>query len=122
MRIVLRILLAAVVALGLVLGTAYWVTGTQSGTNWLLAQATARAPEGLSVGHARGTLLRGIEVASLEWRSDGMELRARDVAIDIELLPIFDRHLVVETLGAGSVELLIMQLSLIHISEPTRRH
>ncbi len=104
MRALLRALLVVAVPLAVVLGAAYWVAGTQGGTNWLLRQAADRTPEGLVIGSAEGTLLRGIEFDTIEWHSDTVRLQARKVALQVELLPLVNRHLIVPSLSAAAVD------------------
>jgi translocation and assembly module TamB len=110
-RTLLRVLLAIGGVLIVLLGTAYWLTATQSGTRWLLGQVSARAPEQLVLGSAQGSLLRGIELDSLEWRSDSVEVHARGIAVDIELLPLLNRHLIVSAFGTRALEVQVFDVA-----------
>ncbi|MEJ2299228.1 MAG: translocation/assembly module TamB domain-containing protein, partial [Woeseiaceae bacterium] len=65
------------------------------------------APDGLVLGLAEGSLLRGIRMDSLEWRSEALGMQARDISLNIELLPLIDRHLVIKSVSAADLELRI---------------
>lgn len=109
MRIVKGILLSLLAVFAIVLGSAYWLLGTASGTQWLLAQLDSRAPDGLALGEAEGTLLHGIRIDSLDWHSETLRVQATDIRLDIELLPLLNRHLVIASVSAADVTLQIEQ-------------
>jgi translocation and assembly module TamB len=104
-----RLLLLFVVLLLVTLGAVYWLLGTSSGTRWLLAQAGTRVPDGLVFGEAEGSLLHGVRMDSFSWHSETLRLQARDIRLDIELLPLASRHLVIESLAAAELELRVLE-------------
>ncbi len=108
MRLIKGILLLGLALFVIALGSAYWLLGTAGGTQWLLARLDARAPDGLVLGEATGSLLHGIRMDSLEWRSETVRLKARDVRVAVELLPLLGRHLVIESVAAAELELHIL--------------
>lgn len=98
----------AVLAIVLVLLTsgAAWIVATESGTRWLLARLEGRLPAELSLGTLRGSLLDGIRLDSMAWRSAALELSATALEIDFRLAPLLRRQLIITELNVARLQLL----------------
>ena len=104
-RWTVRLLAAAL--LSLVAGVTL-LAGTDSGTRWLLNASRPYLPPALELGAVEGSLLRGISVESLRWRTDSTDILVRSLSFDIELRPLFRRNVVIRSLVAGSVDAAIV--------------
>ncbi len=88
--IVRRILIWSVAALLtlllVMLFTGYWLTQTNGGANWLATLAQSVVAE-LELEDVRGTLASGLEVRSVRYANDNVEVTATDVAVKADLNP-----------------------------------
>ena len=107
MTFIRKSLLATVLFLVILVVGAYWLIGTDSGTRWLLGRTAGFLPEELRLGETRGSLLHGVSVASLEWQDEANRLQAVSLYVDIQLWPLLGRHLIIDELDAGRIELSI---------------
>lgn len=107
MTVVRKLLLAAVLVLAIFSAGVLWVVGTDSGMQWLLGRAAAYLPEELRLGDARGSLLRGLSIESLEWHGEPTQLQARSLYLNIRMLPLFRKHVVIDELDVDRVDLKI---------------
>lgn len=86
---------------GVLLACAFWALGTDSGTRFLLGRAESYLPAGLTLDSASGSLLGGICLGSVDWRTDSQDIAMRDVCADIEVAQLLSRHLAVRSLDVG---------------------
>ncbi len=93
--------LAIVIAL---LGCVAWLLGTSSGARFLLARAQPYLPQELTIGEIRGTLVSGIDVASLDWNSETVDVAIRDLFIRVEVARLLSRQLAVRSLDVGELD------------------
>ena len=101
-----RLLFGLIAGFGvLLLGGISFVVGTESGTRWLIRQATGFLPDGIEIGQSRGALLSGIRIDSIEWRSESARVSIEDLALDIELLPLFARRVAIDELDVERVDI-----------------
>jgi translocation and assembly module TamB len=100
-----RLLAAAL--LSLVAGVTLLV-GTDTGSRWLLDASRPYLPPALELDAVQGSLLRGISIDSLRWRTDSADILVRGLSFDIELRPLFRRNVVIRSLVAQSVEAVLV--------------
>lgn len=82
-----------------------WLTATESGTHWLMAQANQRV-DGLQIEATRGTLWRGLTVEDLQYRqSDGLRLDARQINAQLDWRQFWHLNLQLGTLSAQDVQI-----------------
>ncbi len=105
MRLFRRVLLAAAIVVALAAGGVYWLVGSDGGTRWLLRQASAVLPEGLTLGDSQGALLRGVRIRSIEWVSDPLEILAEDVYVDLKLSPLISRIVAIDELDVARIDI-----------------
>lgn len=98
------LLFAAVVFAVLVVGV-LWAIGTDSGTRWLVGRTAGYLPEELQLGEVQGSFLGGVTVRSLQWRDETTSMRVQSLFVDVRLLPLLGRHLVVDELEIGNIDL-----------------
>ena len=103
MRLLRKALLVTALAATVIAASALWVVGTQPGTRWLIHRLADRFPEQMTVGAVEGTLIRGVTVDSLAWRSRDLQLAADQFEVDFELLPLASRHLIVNRFRVGAL-------------------
>jgi len=89
----------------LLLTAASWLIATESGTRWLYARADRWIPDALLIEGLGGSLLSGLEAASVRWDQPGIALDARDARVTINLAAALGMHLSVESLKTGSVRI-----------------
>lgn len=96
---------------GIVIGTTLvallgftWLIATESGARWLLAQASPRLPEALSIESIDGTLLRGLQLRNVTWRDPSANASIAELATQFELLPLLKREVLITTLAISRVE------------------
>lgn len=95
-----RLLAAAL--LSLVAGVTL-IVGTDTGTRWLLDTGRPYLPPALELGPVQGSLLRGITIESLRWRTASAHIEVNGLSFDIELRPLFRRNVVIRSLVAQGV-------------------
>ena len=102
----LRRWLLAVAAgfVGLLTAGSGWIVATESGTAWLFRQTAPYLPDELELDSPTGTLLRGVHVAAVYWRDDALQVSIDDLAVNIELLPLFTGRIVVRALDVERVD------------------
>jgi translocation and assembly module TamB len=88
----------------MLVGSTLWVAATESGTRWLVARIENRLPDELSLGTLNGSLLHGIALESLAWRSASLSLAANDIYLEFRLLPLLRRELIVDSLAIGRLQ------------------
>lgn len=102
-------LLGVVAGIAAVLvGGLFMLLGTESGTRWLLRQASDYLPPQLQIEDPTGSLLYGLHVRSLEWRDDAVHVTVRQLALDVELAPLFAKRIAINKLDAGSVDVQVL--------------
>ncbi len=85
----------------------FWLVATENGARWLLAQATASLPHGLSVESLDGTLLRGLQLSSVRWDDESLSVSIDRVHTQFALLPLLRRNLDVSVLDVQTVAVTI---------------
>ena len=100
-----KIAIAVLAVVILLVGAVYTLVGTESGTRWLFARASASLPPALSISEPAGSLLDGLRVDSLEWRDETLDIEAESISISIRFLPLFSREIAVERLAAGRLSI-----------------
>jgi translocation and assembly module TamB len=91
--------------LAILIGSTLWIVATESGTRWLVARLENRLPAELSLGTLHGSLVQGIELESLAWRSATLSLAAHDLRLEFQLPPLLDKELIVDNLVVGRLQL-----------------
>ena len=81
----------------------YWLLGTESGTRFLLARAESYLPAELALGTASGSLLSGICLGSVDWKSSSQDVTIRNACVNIDLAPLLSRHLAVRSLDVEEI-------------------
>lgn len=107
MTVVRKSLLAAALLLAILFAGIFWLITTDSGTRWLLGRATTYLPEELQLGDARGSLLRGVSIESLEWHGEPTKVLARSLYVNIRLVPLLGKRLVIDELDVDGIDLRI---------------
>lgn len=94
-------------AAGVLLGGALaWLLLSAGGRDTLLGQITARLPEGaLQWRLAEGNLAGPLVLHDVVYSQDGVELRARRLLLDPDLVPLLGRRLQLDALELDGVEL-----------------
>ena len=89
------------------LASAFWVLGTESGLRFVLAKAEPYFPAELGLSAPTGTFLRGVCVDAIDWRSESLELDIRKACVDVELVSLMAGHLAIRSLDVKetSIEL-----------------
>ncbi|MGB5255888.1 MAG: translocation/assembly module TamB domain-containing protein, partial [Woeseiaceae bacterium] len=100
--IILSILLLAVVVMA-------WLIATQGGARWLLAQASPRLPEPLSIESVSGSLWHGLEFRNFAWKDESAIVSVADVAAELELRPLLKREVRINTLAIRNVEVVVSE-------------
>jgi translocation and assembly module TamB len=107
-RRVWRWSVAAVVAASLsIVGLAYWIVATESGTRWAFARALPLLPAQMSIGEVSGTLLDGVALKTTSWTDEQQTVRVNLLATDFALLPILRREIRIGELDIQGVEILL---------------
>lgn len=107
-RRVWRWSVAAVAAVSLsIVGLAFWIVATESGTRWVFARAAPLLPAQLSVGEISGTLRDGVAFQTTSWTDKQQTVRVNRLATDFALLPILRRELNIGDLDIQGVEILL---------------
>ncbi len=107
-RRVWRWSVAAVVAASLsIVGLAYWIVATESGTRWAFARALPLLPAQMSIGEVSGTLLDGVALKTTSWTDEQQTVRVNLLATDFALLPILRREIRIGDLDIQGVEILL---------------
>lgn len=83
------------------------VAGTSTGTARLLAEASRLAGGRLDHEGLSGTLLTGMTARAVRVRLDGLQVEARDVAIEVDWPAVLRGRLVLARLAAASLDLAI---------------
>jgi len=86
-----------------------WVAATESGTRWLFGRLESRLPAALSIETVRGSLLGGLGADAVAWNDESGSVLATDASIDFELLPLLDRHLVIDALEIDALDIKLSQ-------------
>ena len=81
----------------------FWLLGTESGTRFLLARAESYLPAELTLGTASGSLMSGICLASVDWKSGSQDVTLRNACMVIDLAPLLSRHLAVRTVDVDEI-------------------
>ncbi|MGB5336686.1 MAG: hypothetical protein WBN07_13775, partial [Woeseiaceae bacterium] len=100
--IILSILLLAVVVMA-------WLIATQGGARWLLAQASPRLPEPLTIESVSGSLWHGLEFRNFAWKDESAIVSVADVAAELELRPLLKREVRINTLAIRNVEVVVSE-------------
>ena len=93
----------------LIISSVALIIGTQSGTRWLLGMAKPYLPSELALGDAHGTLLGGLHLDNLEFRSEAVLVTVQSLELDIELLPLFQRHVMINEFKVISVDVRVLE-------------
>ncbi|MBT1062183.1 translocation/assembly module TamB domain-containing protein [Bowmanella sp. Y26] len=93
-----RLLVGLATLLCMVAGLVYWLTGTESGTGWLLNQAKAHVP-GLKNGAHQGSLLYGLQLSDFSYQQPGLLVSAGRIELDISARALLLPHIVVQQLN-----------------------
>ena len=104
MKLLRRILGAAGLVVLVALAGLLWVAATESGTRWLFGRLESRLPAALSIETVRGSLLGGLGADAVAWNDESVSVLATDASIDFELLPLLDRHLVIDALEIDALD------------------
>ena len=100
--------IAAVAAASLsIVGLAFWIVMTESGTRWAVARAVPLLPAQMSIGEVSGTLLDGVALTTTSWTDEQQTVRVNRLATDFALLPILRRELRIGDLDIQGVEILL---------------
>ncbi|MEL7184990.1 MAG: translocation/assembly module TamB domain-containing protein [Pseudomonadota bacterium] len=97
-------LLAFALLLVFVMAGITWVVATESGLRWVVNRASGSLPEALELGGTRGSLLRGVHVASVEWQNESTRVLIGPTFVHFDLLPLIDRHLLIRELDVASAD------------------
>lgn len=102
--------IAAVAAASLsIVGLAFWIVATESGTRWALARAAPLLPAQLSIGEISGTLRDGVVLDRASWTDEQQTVRVNRLATDFALLPLLRRELNIGDLDTQGVEILLFE-------------
>lgn len=82
-----------------------WLLATESGARFVLGRAQPYLPQELALGEVRGSLLDGIEFASLDWNSETADVAIRDVSVEVDLARLLSRHLAVRSLDVAGIDI-----------------
>jgi len=88
----------------LLLGTAAWLVGTQSGLRWALERAQAAAGGKLAVEGASGALAGSVRIARLAYEGEGFRLESHELHARADLLAALGGRLSLDPLEAESLE------------------
>lgn len=88
-----------------VVGAAAWLTGSESGTQWLLA-TVAKQLEG-QASNVTGTLWRGVHVGHLDVRVSGTEVAADDLTLTVAWPELAQQRLHVNTLSLAALRVVL---------------
>ena len=99
MKRVNKTLVIAALVLAVLIGGTLWIVGTETGTRWLVARLEKRLPDELSLGTLHGSLVQGITLESLAWRSASLDLAATNLRLEFQLPPLLDRELIIDNLA-----------------------
>lgn len=94
--------LALVLLITAALLLALWLVGTERGANWVAARATAAMPS-LSIASVRGSLLGGVTLGDVRWRSPRDELDFESLVLDWDASATFTRTLEFDQVTASRV-------------------
>ena len=61
-----------------------WLLGTNNGARFLLARAQPYLPAELSLGELRGSLIGGIDIVSVDWNAEKIDVTIRNLFIEVE--------------------------------------
>ncbi len=79
-----------------------WIVGTQGGAEWVIARATAATPS-LTIASVRGSLLGGLVLGDVRWRSTRDELDFESLVVDWNAGAIVTRTLALDRVVASRV-------------------
>lgn len=96
-------------AVGILFATLFtgfvWLTATESGTHWLIAQAGQRIA-GLHIDASHGTLWRGLTLSGLQLRqADGLTVDAGQVEVQLDWRQFWHLNLQMHRLTAADVQI-----------------
>ncbi|MDH3431125.1 MAG: translocation/assembly module TamB domain-containing protein [Gammaproteobacteria bacterium] len=89
----------------------FWLVATESGTRWLLAKAVPVLPGEISIASVDGTLLRGVQLNSINWHDASLLISVDSVRTQFELRPLLRRNLIVSLLDVRVVSVSVADRS-----------
>ncbi len=81
-----------------------WLLTTESGARFVVGQISSRLPAGATIDSVGGSLADQLQLSRVGWRSETLDIDARDIALDIDLMALLRLELHIESLGVGSLE------------------
>lgn len=99
----IRIMAAALLLMAIATGAVALLIGTDTGTRWLVNRAPGYVPGELAIAGTSGSLLGGVGFDSVEWRDDTTEVSARNVTVNVDLLPLISRRVEIKELAIGNL-------------------
>jgi len=116
---ILRIFVATLGFLFLIIGALFFLIGTQSGTNFIVAQAEKLMDGQLQIGSATGTLLDRLELRDLLFESPTAgRTELGKLVLDWKSSDLFSRHFHIIELSAVDTQYTASQLEPEAIAEP----
>ncbi len=85
----------------------WWITGTDSGTQWALARVQGTLGAQLQIDATRGNLTDGLDIERLLYESDGMRVEAVEVHLRAQALRALLGQLLINEARAGRVDVLL---------------
>lgn len=95
--------LALACLLLVVVGTAAWLLGTESGLRFALARAAGYLPEGIEIGAVQGTASGPLVVRDVRVQTTGFSLELDRVELEWGLMALFGRQIRVDRLHADGL-------------------
>lgn len=89
--------------------TVTWLVATETGARWLLAQASPRLPDPLSIEEVSGTLLSVLEFRNVAWQDEAATVSAAELDVRLELMPLFKREVRINTLAIRNVNVTVRE-------------
>jgi translocation and assembly module TamB len=97
------VLLRFFAAAFIVLGSAYFIFGTETGFQLVWSGVARFMPETVKIGNIKGTLLSHIVINDLTYTSDSLHLSIHYMDLDWKALRLLDRRLVIKDLKVDGV-------------------
>ena len=106
-----KLWLALAVTVAVLGASIYWLVATPSGARWVLARAQGLLPVQMTLGEMQGTLARGLDFESVDWRDDTVLFRAEQLFVHVELLPLLQRVVRVHDIRTSSIDLRLQEVA-----------
>ncbi len=98
-----KLSIAALIIIVVLMACLSWLLATESGARFVLGRAQPYLPSELELGELRGTFVGGIDLASVDWNSESLDVAIRDLSVEVEWARLLSRHLAVQSLDVAEI-------------------